>query len=94
MSKLIRASLLSLSFVGALAFFAPSPAHAGKERCKVYIDGDYRLIAKTFTDGGCAAKARELIGPVKCSSGSKKYEYKYMFDGKITERESYCSNLR
>jgi hypothetical protein len=94
MSKLIRVSFFALSMLGVAAIFAPASAEAGKERCKVYVDGEYRLVARTFTDGGCAAKARDLVGPSKCASGSKKFEYKYMFDGKISERESFCSNLR
>lgn len=94
MSKSFTTVLSALSIAAALTVFAPAEAHAGKERCKVYVDGDYQLVGKTFTDGGCAAKAREMVGPAKCAKGSKKFEYKYMFDGRISEKESYCSNLR
>jgi hypothetical protein len=68
-------------------------SHADKERCKIKVGpGDYQLIDRTYTKGGCELAARKLIEPRWCSSHEGKFEFKYMFDGEIYDGSGYCSS--
>lgn len=89
MKKLSIASTFVLMMVAGSGV-----AEAKKERCKVYVDGEYELVARTHTDGGCALEAKKRVGPKLCSNGAKKFDFKYMFDGKISEGTGWCSNVK
>lgn len=87
---------MSRAFTGFLAAIAvlgvASAVHADKERCKVKVGDEYRLIDRTYTRGGCEVEAKKFIAPRLCDAGDKKFEFKYMFDGTIFSGDGWCRN--
>lgn len=66
-------------------------SYADKERCKVKIGDDYRLIDRTYTKGGCMVEAKKYAAPRLCREGDKRFDFKYMFDAHIYEGDGLCS---
>lgn len=73
-----------LVLVSAIALAGP------KGRCRVKVNDEFRLIDKTYTEGGCRVEAKKVVEPVLCTGGNKKFEFKYMFDGHISTADGYC----
>ena len=87
MKKLLQIAL-ALVLVGSAA-----PAFAKEKKCKAYVDGDWETIGFTHTDGGCAVMAKKHVGKKICVAGMKKFNYKYMYEGDISHKDGWCSNV-
>jgi hypothetical protein len=86
MTRWTRTGMIVLAALAVAAVI-----RADKERCKVKIGDEYRLIESKYTKGGCEVEAKRDAAPRLCEPGDKKFGIKYMYDGTIYEAEGYCS---
>jgi hypothetical protein len=75
MSKLKQIALVAFALTGLCG-----PAFAGKDRCRVEINGEWHWLPRTFTRGGCEVEAKRRVCLVRCIGGAKEYGVTYQFD--------------